>query len=164
MGLEEENNTPNVESYFKNVIPKDYKLTDRSGFSKEPLEDPTKGAITPRIPRLVWIIDEENDQTWNGEYYWPQLPKMTKGGVFVESVNLDQYGAGMITSDQPIDETLFNLTFDADDVEELQDITDNYNIEYRTDGLLDLDDNGRVDLITSDITDNLETDLNRQAF
>jgi len=164
MGLEEENNTPNVESYFKNIIPKDYKLTDRSGFSKEPLEDPTKGAITPRIPRLVWVIDEEDEQNWNGDYYWPQLPKMTKGGVFAEPIDLNLYGAGMITSDQPIDETLFNLTFDADDVEELQDITDNYNIEYRTDGLLDLDDNGRVDLITSDITDNLETDLNRQAF
>ena len=164
MGLEEENNTPNVESYFKNIIPKDYKLTDRSGFSKEPLEDPTKGSITPRIPRLVWVINEGDEQNWNDGYYWPQLPKMTKGGVFAESIDLDQYGVGMITSDQPIDETLFNLTFDVDDIEELQDITNNYNIEYRVDGLLDLDDNGRVDLITSDITDTLEKDFDRQAF
>ena len=103
------------------------------------MEDPTKGSITPRIPRLVWIIDEENDQNWNGDYYWPQLPKMTEGGVFAEPVDLNLYGAGIITTDQSIDETLFNITFDADDVEELQDITDNYNIEYRVDGLLDMD-------------------------
>ena len=65
---------------------------------------------------------------------------MTKGGVFAEPVDLEQYGAGIITSDNPIDETLFNLTFDTNEVEEIKDITDNYNIEYRVDGLLDLDE------------------------
>ena len=164
IGVQEENNVPDEQIYWKNIIPKNYKLTDRGGFSKEPLEDPTKGSITPRIPRLVWIIDEENDQNWNDGYYWPQLPKMTRGGVFAEPVDLNQYGAGIITSDQPIDETLFNLTFDADDIEELQDITNNYNIEYRVDGLLDLNDDKRVDLITADITDTLEKDFDRQAF
>ena len=170
IGVTEENATPknpalydNI-TYWKNIIPKDYKLTDRSGFSKEPLEDPTKGSLTPRIPRLVWIIDEDDDQNWNGGYYWPQLPKMTKGGVFAEPIDLDQYGAGIITTDTPIDETLFNITFDADEVEELQDITDNYNIEYRVDGILDLDDNDRVELITKDISDTLEKDFDRQAF
>ena len=164
IGVQEENNIPNEQIYWKNIIPENYKLTDRGGFSKEPLEDPTKGSITPRIPRLVWMIDEEDDQTWNGGYYWPQLPKMTRGGVFAEPVDLNQYGAGIITSDQPIDETLFNLTFDADDIEELQDITDNYIVEYRTDGILDLNENNRVELIVSDITDTLEKDFDRQAF
>ena len=164
IGLGEQNNIPNEQIYWKNIIPKNYKLTDRGGFSKEPLEDPTKGSITPRIPRLVWIIDEENDQNWNGGYYWPQLPKMTKGGVFAEPVDLEQYGAGIITSDNPIDETLFNLTFDTNEVEEIKDITDNYNIEYRVDGLLDLDENDRVELITEDITDTIEKDLDKQAF
>ena len=164
IGLEEQNNIPNEQIYWKNIIPKNYKLTDRGGFSKEPLEDPTKGSITPRIPRLVWIIDEENDQNWNGGYYWPQLPKMTKGGVFAEPVDLEQYGAGIITSDNPIDETIFNLTFDTNEVEEIKDITDNYNIEYRVDGLLDLDENNRIELITEDITDTIEKDLDRQAF
>ena len=114
--------------YWKNIIPKDYKLTDRSGFSQEPLEDPTKGSLTPRIPRLVWVIDEEDDQTWNGGYYWPQLPKMTRGGVFSEPIDLEQYGGknDLITSDKISDyyevysgagESLFHLTFDADDVE-----------------------------------------------
>ena len=60
------------------------------------MEDPTKGSITPRIPRLVWIIDEENDQNWNGGYYWPLLPKMTKGGVFTQEIDLEQYGDGII--------------------------------------------------------------------
>ena len=57
-----------------------------------------------------------------------------------------------------------NGTFDVDDVEELQDITDNYNIEYRVDGLLDIGDDKRVDLITTDITDTLEKDFDREAF
>jgi hypothetical protein len=164
IGLSGESSLPNDERYWKNIIPKNYKLTDRSGFSQELLEDPTKGSITPRIPRLVWVIDEENDQNWNGGYYWPQLPKMTKGGVFAEPIDLNLYGDGMIASDDPIDQTFFNLTFDADDVEELKDITDNYNIEYRVDGLLDLNENGRVDLVVNDITDNLEKDFDRQAF
>ena len=164
LGLDENNNVPDDQIYWKNIIPKDYKLTDRTGFSKEPLEDPTKGSITPRIQRLVWIIDEENNQNWKGGYYWPQLPKMTKGGVFSEPIDLEQYGAGIITTDLPIEETLFNLTFDVDDIEELQDITSNYNIQYKVDGILDLDENGRVDLVTRDITDTLEKDFDRQAF
>ena len=91
---------------------------------------------------------------------------MTKGGVFAEPIDEYDYGGrnSLITSDEPIDKTLFNITFDADEIEELKDITDNYNIEYRTDGLLDLDENGRVDLITADITDTLEKDFDRQAF
>lgn len=166
IGLNEENNIPNQEIYWNNIIPKNYKITDRSGYTKIPLEDPTKGSITPRIPRLVWSIDEENDQSWNGNYYWPQLPKMTKGGVFSEPIDLDTYGNtnAPITNENPSEETLFILNFDADDVTELQDITTNYNIEYRTDGLLDLDENGRVDLINTDVTDTLEKDFDRQAF
>ena len=164
LGLGEENNIPNEQIYWKNIIPKDYKLTNRSGFSQEPLEDPSEGSITPRVPRLVWVIDEENDQFWNDGYYWPNLPKMTEGGVFTEPIDLNQYGNGNIVSNDPIDDTLFNLTFDVDDVEELKDITDNYNIEYRVDGLLDLDENNRVELITEDVTDTLEKDFNRQAF
>ena len=89
---------------------------------------------------------------------------MTKGGVFTEPVDLEQYGAGIITSDNPIDETLFNLTFDTNEVEEIKDITDNYNIEYKVDGLLDLDEDNRVELITEDITDTIEKDLDKQAF
>ena len=56
------------------------------------------------------------------------------------------------------------ITFDADDVEELMDITDNYNIEYRVDGLLDRGDDKRVDILTNDISDTLEKDFDRQAF
>ena len=164
LGLDEENNLPTEQNYWKNIIPENYKLTDRGGFSQEPLEDPTKGSITPRIPRLVWIIDEENDQNWNGNYYWPQLPKMTKGGVFSESVDVNQYGDGIITSEKPTAESLLNITFDIGDVDELQDITNNYIIQYKVDGVLDLDENGRVELLTEDVTDTLELDFNRQAF
>ena len=164
LGLDENNNVPDDQIYWKNIIPKNYKLTDRSGFSREPLEDPTKGSLTPRIQRLVWIIDEEDDQNWNEGYYWPQLPKMTKGGVFSESVDVNQYGDGIISSEKPTSETLLNITFDVGDVDELQDITNNYIIQYKVDGVLDLDDNGRVELLTEDVTDTLELDFNRQAF
>ena len=43
-------------------------------------------------------------------------------------------------------------------------MVDNYIIEYRTDGILDLNENNRVELIVSDITDTLEKDFDRQAF
>ena len=84
-------------------------------------------------------------------------------GTIIASI-FDQYGDGIITSDNPIDETLFNLVFDVDDVEELLDTTTNYNIEYRVDGILDLDENNRVDILTNDISDTLENDINKQAF
>ena len=164
LGLDENNNVPDDQNYWQNIIPKEYKLTDRGGFSREPLEDPTKGSLTPRIPRLVWIIDEDNDQNWNGGYYWPQLPKMTKGGVFSESVDVNQYGDGIISSEKPTSKTLLNINFDVGDVDELQDITNNYIIQYKVDGVLDLDENGRVELLTEDVTDTLELDFDRQAF
>ena len=104
------------------------------------------------------------DEFWNGNYYWPQLPKMTKGGVFSESVDVNQYGDGIITSEKPTAESLLNITFDIGDVDELQDITNNYIIQYKVDGVLDLDENGRVELLTEDVTDTLELDFNRQAF
>ena len=44
------------------------------------------------------------------------------------------------------------------------DITNNYIIQYKVDGVLDLDENGRVELLTEDVTDTLELDFNRQAF
>ena len=162
--IREENNNPNDIRYWKNIIPKDYKLTDRGGFSQQQLEDPVRGSTTPRIPRLIWIIDEENDQNWNDGYYWPLLPKMTKQGIFTQEIEIDRYGDGNIVSNDPVDQTLLNLVFDADEVEELQDITNNYNIEYRVDGILDLDENNRIDLITEDITDTLEKDTTKQAF
>ena len=91
---------------------------------------------------------------------------MTMTGVFSGSIDLNKYGDvdAMITSDQPIDDTLFNLTLDADNIEDLQDTTSNYNIEYRTDGIIHLNDNKRIDLLIDDITDTLEKDFNTQAF
>ena len=59
---------------------------------------------------------------------------------------------------------IFNLNFNVDEVDELQDSTNTTNIRYSTDSLLLLDDNKRVFKDTEDITDTIEKDIRRQAF
>ena len=93
-----------------------------------------------------------------------KLAKLPMPKITFASVDVNQYGDGIISSEKPTSETLLNITFDVGDVDELQDITNNYIIQYKVDGVLDLDDNGRVELLTEDVTDTLELDFNRQAF
>ena len=89
-------------------------------------------------------------------------------GIFETDVDTSLYGdesIAKITNTIDADATLtFNLNFDVDEVEELQDSSDRNTIRYSTDSLLLLDDNDRVFKDTVDITDTIEKDIRRQAF
>ena len=89
-------------------------------------------------------------------------------GIFETDVDTSLYGdesIAKITNTIDGDATLiFNLNFDVDEVEELQDSSDRNTIRYSTDSLLLLDDNDRVFKDTVDITDTIEKDIRRQAF
>lgn len=169
LGFDSSNyDNPSLNGYWKNIIPKDFQLDDRAGIIKQDLPDPERGALTPRIPREEYVFISGSDQEWNDGYYWPVLPLINHVGIFETDVDTSLYGdesIAKITNTIDADATLtFNLNFDVDEVEELQDSSNRNTIRYSTDSLLLLDDNDRVFKDAVDITDTIEKDIRRQAF
>ena len=72
---------PDEPRYWKNIIPKDYDLSNRQGVTLVDGRDPMIGSKTPREPYQEYIVDEEASQAWNSNAYWPNLPKFNKLGV-----------------------------------------------------------------------------------
>ncbi len=163
-----EYDNPSLNGYWKNIIPKDFQLDDRAGIIKQDLPDPERGALTPRISREEYVFISGSDQEWDDGYYWPVLPLINHVGIFEADVDTSLYGDELIakiTNTIDGDDTLiFNLNFDVDEVEELQDSSDKNTIRYSTDSLLLLDDNDRIFKDMEDITDTIEKSIDRQAF
>ena len=170
-------NKPDNPVYWKNIIPKDYKLQNRTGITKRELPNPQKGSLTPRIPREEYIVDESVDQEWQDNYKWPVVPQLDKIGIFISgSVDEPPYGGktrwdeddeiSMITNilSDNNNELKFNLNTNVDDVEELQDLKSNLFIRYVRDWTLQLDENKRVSKNIIDQFDTIEKDIDRQAF
>ena len=159
---------PNLNGYWKNIIPKDFELSDKEGIIKQDLPNPQEGALTPRIPREEYVFIQDSNQEWNDGYYWPVLPLINNVGIFQDDVNTNLYGNesnDKITNSVDSDMNLiFNLNFNVDEVEELFDFTNTNTIRYSTDSLLLLDDNNRVFKESEDITDTIEKSIDRQAF
>ena len=176
---------PDESKYWKNIIPKDFDLSNRSGITKRDLPDPTKGSLTPRIPRQEFIVDEDVHQYWEDGYFWPNLSKFNKlgvfngeypGGRFSNSASFDDAGTMNITpipfayGDEKSDIMSMNisdtkLSFDIIyDDEQIQDTTDNFDIKYITDFSLKVDDNNRINRKVVDHTDLIEKNNKEQAF
>tara|TARA_A100001015_G_scaffold161512_1_gene179548 strand:+ start:43 stop:2133 length:2091 start_codon:yes stop_codon:yes gene_type:complete len=169
LGFDNSNyDNPSLNGYWKNIIPNDFQLDDKEGIVKQDLPDPERGALTPRIPREEYVFISGSSQEWNDGYYWPVLPLINHVGIFEDDVNTSLYGDESISNATNIVDSdmnlIFNLNFDVDEVDELQDSTNTTNIRYSTDSLLLLDDNKRVFKDTEDITDTIEKDIRRQAF
>lgn len=168
---------PNNSNYWNNIIPKDYKLQNRTGITQRNLPNPQKGSLTPRIPRTEYVVDENVDQDWQGEYKWPVLPQLNKLGVFVSgSVDEPVYG-GKTRWDQDdevskitnvfndTDSNLkFNLNVSVDEIEQIQDIKSDLFLRYVSDWTLHLDEDKRISKNIIDIFDSIEKDVDRQAF
>ena len=169
LGFDNSNyDNPSLNGYWKNIIPKDFQLDDKEGIVKQDLPDPERGALTPRIPREEYVFISGSSQEWNDGYYWPVLPLINHVGIFEADVDTSLYGDESISNATSIVDSdmnlIFNLNFNVDEVDELQDSTNTTNIRYSTDSLLLLDDNKRVFKDTEDITDTIEKDIRRQAF
>ena len=159
---------PNTNIYWKNIIPKDFDLSERDGITQRDLPDPMKGSLTPRIPRKEFIIDEEASQNWNGGYYWPVLPKFNKYGGFSdeypEGLEAQSYGDedSPITSLGNNDSSVFlNLSITDDDI---VDTTDNHDIKQNVDFTLVLNSSNRMVKSMEDFSGTVETDDLKQAF
>ena len=170
-------NEPNSSLYWNNIIPKEYRLQNRTGITKRDLPNPQKGSLTPRIPREEYIVDESVDQEWINNYKWPVIPQLNKLGVFVSgSVDEPVYGGksrwdeddeiSMITNvfSDNNNELKFNLNTNIDEIEELEDLKNNSFIRYVKDWTLHLDENKRISKNIIDQFDTIEKDIDKQAF
>ena len=70
----------------------------------------------------------------------------------------------MLQVDDSDMDLLFNLNFNVDDIEDLQDMTDKNSIKFCNDFTLELDDNNRISKGNVDILDTIEKDVEEQAF
>ena len=176
---------PNSNNYWNNIIPKEYNILDRNGISKQTIEDPLKGSTTPRtFGREEYVINEDSDQNWKNGFKWPVLPSVNKysilavdtgsNGHLVNQPDIKFFGSkkswngddkiSPITKLNDGDNNLiFNLSFEVDDNEDIEDLTDNFNVTQNTDFSVKLEKN-RVSKDVVDSFDSIDKLVNRQAF
>ena len=124
-----------------------------------------KGALTPRVPREEFIVDEEASQEWNSDAYWPNLPKFNALGVLSDEYPPDKeptlsYGSenGSI---QFINDNDGDLLFELGFEDELNDMTDKSTVELNTDFKLLVDSNDRISKGAIDFRDSIETKIGK---
>ena len=159
---------PNKNFYWKNIIPKDFDLSNREGITQRDLPDPMKGSLTPRIPRKEFIVDEEATQYWKDGYYWPALPKFNKYGGFSDEypqgTEEQTYGVGSgIITDMNANnaDLIINMSFDEDG---LKETNEDFTLKNITDFSLKINSNNRIVKNVEDFTDSIDVDTNKQAF
>ena len=181
----DEFNVPSENQYWGNIIPKDYTVLDRNGVTTQQLEDPMDGSLTPRIQREEYVIDESSDQNWKGGYRWPQLPSVNKFSVLASDTGSNGHLVNQpdkiffgskaswdgddklakITSIIDSDVNLiFNLNFNDVTNEEIEDATNNYKVEHRTDFSVVLSPFNRITKGSIYPYDSIDGDLEKQAF
>ena len=167
---------PDEQRYWKNIIPKDYDLSNRQGVTLVDGRDPMIGSKTPRESYQEYFVDENASQTWDNNYYYPSLPKLNKYGVIGDGEPIGElYGAketwdgddvvAPITNKNDNDDDLImNIDFNQTDTDGLEETIGNFNIQYNTDYSLMFDNNFRIEKKGFDIPDSLELDEDEQAF
>ena len=176
---------PEQSQYWKNIIPKTYTVLDRNGVTTQQLEDPMDGSLTPRIPREEYVIDETSDQNWKDGYRWPQLPAVDKFSVLANDTGSnghlvneptkiffgsksswsgdDELAKVTMFNDSDPD-LIFNLNFNDVSNEEIEDTTNNYKVEHRTDFSVVLSPSERITKGSIYPYDDIDGDLEKQAF
>ena len=169
----DDSDNPNSNTYWQNVIPDSFDYYNLSGISKKQVEADEDigvsfGAKTPRQSYSEVIIDEEDSQIWDNNYYYPVLPKLDRYGVFKHDVNVTgSYGldTAPITNTNEIDDKIIlDIDFTVSTTDNLLDKTDFSVIDYNQDFELSLDDDLRLQVDTFLVPDGFERDNLEQAF
>ena len=165
---DDEFDIPNKIFYWKNIIPKDFDLSERVGITQRDLPDPMKGSLTPRIPRKEFIVDEEATQNWKDGYYWPFLPKFNKYGGFSdeypEGAEAQSYGsdeASITSLDDDDSNLIFDLSITDDDI---VDTLDKHDVKLNVDFTLIVNSSNRMVKSMEDFSGTVEIDEIKQAF
>ena len=169
LGFEsDDSDVPNQSIYWDNIIPSDYTFLNKSGITIEDGDNPISGSRTPRTPYTEVIIDQEDEQIWDDNYYYPNLPKLDIYGNFVEDMNIENsYGtntAPITDLEEADDNLILNVDFDQTTADDLIDKTNLNKIEYNQDFKISLDIDFRLEVNTLIIPDGIETNNNEQAF
>jgi len=169
---------PNKNIYWKNIIPKNYNFVNLTGITVVAVESeyqedsPTdvgivEGSKTPRNSYNKVIIDEEEEQVWEGDYLYPILPKIDKYGIFEEDVNTDtSYGVSTapITNKEDSGNLVFNLDLNHETTDDIIDRTSYMKLDYYKDFEVFLDEALRLKIKGKIKPDGLETSKTDQAF
>lgn len=175
---------PESKYYWKNIIPKDYKLKPQNIFGievKTVVADDdigvTSGNKTPRNSYKKIEIDEEVSQDWKGNQqpYYPPIPRINKFGLFSDVVDEDKFygskktwdgdddSAPITNLDESDNNLILNIDYSVNLSDDLIDKIDLNEIQYVQDYQMDLKDN-RLDSDTIVIPDGMEKENTKQAF
>ena len=169
----DDSDIPNQNTYWKNIIPKDFNYFNLLGIGTNDVNmDDTIGVSTgiktPRQSYVEIIISNDSEQVWDGNYYYPVLPKIDSFGMFEEDVNVEtSYGidtAPITNSDESSNDLILNIDFDQTITDDLIDKTNLSKLEYIQDFEVSLDDNLRLKTDTLIIPDGIEKNNSEQAF
>lgn len=187
-------NNPDNKFYWKNIIPKNYKLSPQNieGIQvvNVDVDKSISGSRTPKKPYNKFVINENSPQSWRGvnpltnskTYYYPEIPIIDRYGNFGDGISEGEiangskfYGAkttwngdddsAPITNLNEVDDNLIlNIDFNQKTTDELIDKTNVNNIEYSQDYEIKLDNNSRLTKDSFFIPDGIEKDKEQQAF
>jgi len=169
----DDSDNPNNNTYWQNVIPDSFDYFNLSGVYKNQVDvdediGVSTGAKTPRQSYFEVVIDEEDNQVWDDNYYYPVLPKLDKYGVFKHDVNVTgSYGldTAPIANVNEVDQKLIlDIDFTTQTTDNLLDKTDFNVIDYNQDFQLSLDDDLRLHIDTLLLPAGPERDKSEQAF
>jgi len=163
---------PDEQIYWKNYIPSDYNYFNLSVVKTRVVETDSDvgvstGAKTTRESYSEIFIDEDVEQVWDNNHYYPVLPPLNKFGVFDEEVDVTLYGGEnppITNLNEDDDNLIFNLDLNQSDTDGIIDKTGITKVDYNQDFELKLDDNLRLFKLTESESDPIETDKSEQAF
>ena len=169
----DDSDIPNQNNYWQNIIPKDFTYFNLSGIETNDVDidddiGVSMGIKTPRQSYVEISINDE-EQVWDGDYYYPVLPKLNTFGMFEQDVNVETtYGSASlapITNLNEQDENLIlNIDFDQTTTDDLIDKTNLSKLNYIQDFEVSLDNDLRLKTDTLIIPDGIEKNNSEQAF
>ena len=170
----DDSDMPNQNNYWQNIIPKDFTYFNLSGIETNDVDidddiGVSAGIKTPRQSYVEIIINEESEQVWDSDYYYPVLPKIDTFGMFEEDVNVEtSYGSASLAPITNLDEQdnnlILNIDFDQTTTDDLIDKTNLSKLNYIQDFEVSLDDDLRLKTDTLIIPDGIEKNNSEQAF
>ena len=170
----DDSDIPNQNTYWKNIIPKDFNYFNLSGIvtGSVYIDDDigvSKGIKTPRQSYVEIIINEDEEQVWDSDYYYPVLPKIDTFGMFEEEINIETYygsaSLALITNlDDNDPDLILNIDFDQTTTDDLIDKTNLSKLNYIQDFEVSLDNDLRLKTDTLIIPDGIEKNNSEQAF
>ena len=161
-------NNSNKDEYWKNIIPKDWRWSDKEGIEYGIFREPISGSKALVEEFKEYKIDDSANQKWKNGHHWPILPKLNNIGKF-ESQVTSSYGYRNVAlgEDEGVGgqrNIILDIDFNQDTIDDIIDKTSQFQIEGSFDFAVNLDKNFRVEKSQIDNIELLEKNNSEQAF